>query len=115
MKRAKVILAVCFVIIVVALLSRDNGLIRTMFSGADTEAIAGPQESTPEAEASASAAKDGDEGEEQFTTLAGGEVRTTDQPGREQGHDDIHQDGGNRCQAQGSGLHMPLIIAYPKS
>jgi len=65
-KRARVILAVCFVIIVVVLLSRDGGLIRTMFSGADTEAIAGPQESTPEAEdagepeASASAAKDGD-------------------------------------------------------
>ncbi len=65
MKRAKVILAVCFVIIVVVILSRENGLIRTMFSGADTKAIAGPQESTSVAGAagdnqSASSKADGD-------------------------------------------------------
>ncbi|RKY06303.1 MAG: hypothetical protein DRP66_09065, partial [Planctomycetota bacterium] len=47
MKRAKVILAVCFVILVAVVLSREDGLIRTMFSGADTEVIAGAQESTP--------------------------------------------------------------------
>ncbi|MCD6393532.1 MAG: hypothetical protein J7M40_08490 [Planctomycetes bacterium] len=96
MKRVKVISAVCFVVLVVVFLSTDGG--RTMFSGADTEAIAGLQESTPGAEASTSAAEDGDakSGREETydnapasdsgdpnaaTSLAGGDPNQSQAPG----------------------------------
>jgi len=47
-KRAKAILVVCFVILAVVVLGRDDGLIRTVFFGADTEVVAAGRDSGDE-------------------------------------------------------------------